>query len=95
MLEKLSSKDRDFIKNQVTCGYYASEIEVVRDAVRRLREKVQDEKLVHLRALALKGHEELLRGEGEVYSRAMMDGLLEQAKKDNKNGKRIKDEVKG
>ena len=39
MLERLTQKDREFIKHQVASGYYASDIEVVRDAVRRLREK--------------------------------------------------------
>jgi len=95
VLERLTEKDREFIKGQVTSGYYASEIEVVRDAVRRLREKLQDERLIHLRALALKGHEQLLAGDGEVYSREMMDRLMEQARQDHRNEKPVKDEVKG
>lgn len=95
MLERLAEKDREFIKGQVASGYYASEIEVVRDAVRRLREKLQEERLIHLRVLALKGHEQLLTGQGEVYSRDMMDGLMEQARQDHKNKKPVKDEVKG
>lgn len=94
MLERLTQKDREFIKNQVTAGHYASEIEVVRDAVRRLREKKQAEKLHHLRAIARTGHEQLLRGEGEVLTAVTMNEILQQAKKDHKNGKPVKDEIK-
>ena len=95
MLERLTEKDREFIKNQVMAGYYVSEIEVVRDAIRRLREKVQDEKLYHLRAMALVGHEQLQQGKGEILTAKKMDALLVQAKKDYQNRKPAKDDVRG
>ena len=88
MLERLTQKDREFIQNQVTAGHYA------RDAVRRLREKTQTEKLHHLRAMAHTGHEQLLRGEGEALTAVTMSEILQQAKKDHKNGKPAKDEIK-
>lgn len=94
MLERLTQKDRAFIKHQVASGYYASEIEVVRDAVRRLREKTQAEKRHHLRAMAHAGHEQLLRGEGEALTVSTMNGLLAQAKEDHKQGKPARDEIK-
>lgn len=94
MLARLTQKDREFIKNQVTAGHYASEIEVVRDAVSRLREKTQAEKLHHLRAMAHTGHEQLLRREGEALTAVTMNEILQQAKKDHKNGKPARDEIK-
>ena len=94
MLERLTQKDRGFIKNQATAGHYASEIEVVRDAVRCLREKTQTEKLHHLRAMAHTGHQQFSRGEGEALTAVTMNEILQQAKKDHKNGKPAKDEIK-
>jgi putative addiction module CopG family antidote len=93
MLERLTEKDRQFIKNQVMEGYYASEIEVVRDAVRRLREKTQEEKLSHLRNLALAGHEQLAKGEGAFLDKAGMDAIMEEALSHSKKRKPIKDDV--
>lgn len=94
MLERLTQKDRAFIKNQVASGYYASDIEVVRDAVRRLREKTQVEKLHYLRAMAHAGHEQLLRGEGDALTVSTMNGLLAQAKADHKHDKPARDKSK-
>ncbi len=94
MFERLTEKDREFIKNQVTMGYYASEIEVVRDAVRRLREKSQEEKLLELRALAFKGHEQLMRGESREFTSNDFDALLERAKENHQSRKPVKDEIK-
>lgn len=94
MLERLTDKDRNFIKTQVSGGYYASEIEVVRDAVRRLRENEEEKKLYRLRAMALKGHEQLMRGEGAVLDAALMAEISKKAKALAQSGGPIKDEVK-
>lgn len=94
MLEKLTGKDREFVKSQVDFGYYASEIEVVRDAVRRLREKTEENKINHLRALAFKGHAQLLNGEGETLTNDLMDDIAKAAKKQVKEGLPIKHDVK-
>ncbi len=95
MLERLTEKDREFIKSQVGMGYYASEIEVVRDALRRLREKTEAEKHLYLRAMAQKGHEQLNRGEGELLDKSGMDKIAEEALEYFESGKPIKDEVQG
>ncbi|MGB0720098.1 MAG: ribbon-helix-helix domain-containing protein [Bdellovibrionales bacterium] len=94
MFERLPEKDREFIKSQVHEGYYASEIEVVRDAVRRLREKTREEAVSNLRQLIMKGHEQLERGEGQVLDRALMEQIAQDAKEHARQGLPIKDEVK-
>jgi Arc/MetJ-type ribon-helix-helix transcriptional regulator len=44
MLERLPEADRAFIKAQVAAGYYMSEIEFVRDTIRRRREEEEQKK---------------------------------------------------
>lgn len=44
--------------------------------------------------MAHTGHEQLLRGEGEALTAVTMNEILQQAKKDHKNGKPVKDEIK-
>ena len=66
----------------------------MRDAVRGPREKTQTEKFHHPRAMADAGHEQLLFGEGEALMAGTMNEILRQAKKDHKNGKPAKDEIK-
>ena len=53
MLEKFADKDRAYIKTKVETGFYTSEIELVLDAVRRMREREEQQKSDTLRALVV------------------------------------------
>ena len=59
MFDRLAKVDREFIKAKVQAGFYTSEIELVRDAIRKMRE--EDEKqaqLAALRKLIMTGHQQ-------------------------------------
>lgn len=87
--------DEEYIRHKIEAGFYSNATELVRDAVRRLREAEEAEKLERLRAAVMLGHEQALRGKTAAYSTELMDELTRQAF-DNKNkGKSIKDDVKG
>lgn len=94
MLEKLAEADRTFIKTQVEAGYYTSEIEVVRDAVRRMREGNERYKLETIRSLLKVAHEQIQRGEQVPYTSDLLDQSFERALNNHKNNKRIRDEVR-
>jgi len=95
MLERLAEVDRDFIKSKVQQGYYTSEIELVRDAVRKMREEDERQKrLDPLRALVMVGHEQAVKGEVVAYTDDFAVKAMEQALKNHQDGTPIKDEVK-
>ncbi len=90
MFERLAEIDRSYIKSKVEGGYYTSEIEVIRDAVRRLREADEKhKKLEHLRSLVMVGHEQALRGDVTPYTEDFAERAMEQAMKDYEEGKPI------
>ena len=83
MLEKLPSVDRAFIKSQVKEGYYTSEIEVVRDAVRRLRE--EQEKITRFKMAVMKGVEDIEAGRVSPYTPEMMRDIIRTAIREEEN----------
>ncbi len=94
MFEKFAEVDRNFIKAQVQQGFYTSEIEVVRSAVRKLREDQENrKKLDVLKALVMAGHQQAVNGELIPYSDDFIDKALKAATQNHEAGKRIKDEV--
>ena len=58
---RFSEVDENYIKNKVLSGFYASENEVVRDAVRRMRE--EEERIARFQAAVRIGDEQIERGE--------------------------------
>jgi len=95
MLERLAEIDRIYIKSKVESGYYTSEIELVRDAIRRMRE--DDEKrqrIADLKSLFMAGYEQLSRGEVVPFSDNFMEESMQRALKNQQIAKSIKDEVK-
>lgn len=95
MFERLAEIDREYIKAKVKEGYYTSEIELVRAAIRKMRE--EDERQAHvesLRQLILKGHQQAENGEVVQYSDEFMQKAMENAVANQKLGKPIKDDVK-
>ena len=70
--------DEGFIKSQVESGFYTNETEVVRDAVRRLREEQQarHSRMYHA---VLKGEAAIERGDVVPYSRQLMEEIKTEA----------------
>ena len=68
---RFSEVDEHYIKSKVESGFYTSENEVVRDAVRRMRE--EDERIARFQAAVRLGDEQIARGETVPYSKELMD----------------------
>jgi len=87
----LSPEIESYIQNKVNSGFYANASEVVRAAIRRLRD--EDEKLETLRAAIQIGDDQITRGECEPYSSVLMTELMRQAIENSKSGKKINSDV--
>lgn len=95
MFERLADADREFIKSKVQAGYYTSEIEVVRDAIRKMRE--EDERLAQmnaLRELIMVGHRQALAGEVVEYTEDFLERAMKKALENQAKGAPIKDDIK-
>lgn len=84
--------DEAFIKSKIDTGYYSNATELVRDAVRRLRQ--EDEKRQELLAALRVGEEQIARGETVSYTPHLLDRLAREAMANAKNHKPVKDAVK-
>ena len=68
---RFSDVDEHYIKGKVESGFYTSENEVVRDAVRRMRE--EEERIARFQASVRIGDEQIERGETVPYSKELME----------------------
>lgn len=84
----------DFIQTQVDSGLYGNATEVVRDALRSMKDRREQRRLETIRALLAVGEEQIARGETVPYTPGFMDNALKEAIRNSKKGKPIKDEVK-
>ena len=84
--------DEEFIKTQIDTGYYSNATELVRDAVRRLRQ--EDEKRQELLAALQLGEEQIARGETVRYTPELLDRLVQEAINNAKNNEPVKDAVR-
>ena len=75
MFERLANADRDFIKSQVNDGFYASEIEVVRDALRKMRE--EKERISRFHLAVMKGEKDIEEGRTQEFTRSVMDEIIQ------------------
>ncbi len=76
--------DEKFIKNQVHDGYYTNETELVRDAVRRMRE--EDEKKRQFHDAVMLGDEAIERGDTQPLTSELMENIKKRAIKKAKKG---------
>lgn len=90
----LGSEFDDFIKGQVDSGLYGNATEVIRDALRHMKDRREQKRLETIRALLAVGEEQIARGETVRYTPDFMDNVLKEAIQNSKKGKPIKDEVK-
>lgn len=87
----LGEANEKFIRDEVESGNYASDSEVIRDALQQLQEKKQMEQLRELIAV---GDRQIGNGEVTPYSPEMLKQITQQAIQNAKSGLPIKDEVK-
>lgn len=87
----LSPEIEHYLQAKVGTGFYSNASEVIRDAIRRMRE--EDEKLEKLRAAVQIGDEQLERGEGIVYSASRLEAITEKALSNARNGKKVSADV--
>jgi antitoxin ParD1/3/4 len=87
----LSPEIEQYLQFKVGSGFYSNASEVVRDAIRRMRE--DDERLEKLRAAVQIGDKQLDQGEGLVYSNSRLETITEKAFINAGNGKKVGSDV--
>ncbi len=70
--------DENYIKTKVADGFYSNATELVRDAVRRLREQ-DDEKYDRIMAAIEVGERDVREGRVELYTPELMDRIVQDA----------------
>ena len=84
MFERLADADRNFIKSQVKAGFYTSEIEVVRDAMRKMRE--EKERIARFHDAIAKGERDIQAGKTQELTQEFMDEIIENGIESAKSG---------
>jgi antitoxin ParD1/3/4 len=67
--------DESYIKTKVRSGFYSNATELIRDAVRRMRE--QDEQRSRLLVALKKGEEDIAAGRYKLYSPELQSEIIE------------------
>jgi antitoxin ParD1/3/4 len=88
----LSPEMEQYLQAKVSAGHYSNASEVVRDAIRRMRE--EDEKLAVLRSAVAVGDEQLERGAGVTYTTERLKQITEKAFANSRDGKKVSADVK-
>lgn len=95
VLSKLDQENQDYISQLISSGIHNSELEVVQEAIIALREKQQNQrKIEQFNALIAQGEKSIAQGKVFDFSEELIDQAFEQAQKNIKAGKPIKDAVK-
>ena len=76
---EFASVDEQYIKESVKHGYFRSEAEAVRDAVRSAREQKETRRIRLVEALRL-GEEDVAAGRTIPYTRELMEQIRKEAK---------------
>jgi len=87
----LSTEMEQYLQSKVGTGFYSNASEVVRDAIRRMRE--EDEKLAALRAAVQVGDDQLERGEGAPYTPDRLETITAKAFSNSRHGKKVSPDV--
>ena len=83
----LPTEMEKFVQTKVDAGFYSNASEVIRDAIRRMREG--DEKVAALRAALKAGDAQLDQGEGTPYTPELLEHITKQAKSNAHRNKNI------
>jgi antitoxin ParD1/3/4 len=84
---RFAEADQQFINAQAQQGFYTNETEVVRDAVRRLREQREAQQSPFYKAV-MRGHEQIERGQTVPFSASLMNEIQGEVVKKAKGGKK-------
>jgi antitoxin ParD1/3/4 len=87
----LSSEMEQYLQSKVGTGFYSNASEVVRDAIRRMRE--EDEKLAALRSAVRVGDDQIDRGEGIPYTPDRLAAITAKALENANKGKKVSPDV--
>ncbi len=87
----LSPEVENYILSKVGSGFYGNASEVVREAIRRMRD--EDEKLAVLRAAVQVGDDQIARGAAERYTPELMKELARAAIENARRGKDVHPDV--
>jgi antitoxin ParD1/3/4 len=87
----LSAEMEQYLQSKVGTGFYSNASEVVRDAIRRMRE--EDEKVAALRAAVQIGDEQIERGEGILYTPERLEAITAKAFANSRQGKKVNPDV--
>jgi len=91
----LGSELNSFIEGQVDSGLYGNATEVVRDALRHMKEFQEEKRLESIRVLLAVGEEQIANGKTASYkSPDLLNRLTGEAIQNSIKGKPVKDEVK-
>ena len=91
---KLGSEFDSFIQKQVESGLYGNATEVIRDALRHMKEYEEEKQIGSIQAYLAVGEKQISKGETVSYTPELLNRLTEEAIQNSKKGKPIKDEVK-
>jgi len=87
----LPAEMEQYLQAKVGTGFYGNVSEVVRDAIRRMRD--EDDKLAALRAAVRVGDEQLALGQGRDYTLERLEQITEQARANTRQGKKVSRDV--
>ena len=85
---KFAHIDEKFIKEKVESGFYSNETELVKDAVRHMRE--EEEKFQRFQAAVRIGDEQIASGKTAPYSQELMKKIEQRAVSKAQQGKKVK-----
>lgn len=81
---RFADADESFIKDEVESGFYTNETELVRDAVRRMRE--EKERAKRFQGAVAKGIQAVERGETIALTPDLLQEIKQQAVRKAQNG---------
>lgn len=76
-----------FIDDEVKTGLYNNADEVVREALKRLKEEKKKRRVEHIHELIAVGEKQIKKGKTVRYSPDLMDRITEEALNESKSGK--------
>ena len=88
---KFAPIDEKYIKEKVNLGFYSSETELVKDAVRHMRE--EDERIKRFQAAVRIGDQQIDNGETVPYSKSLMEKATKSVTKRARKGEKPNPDV--
>ncbi len=76
---KLGKPYDDFILDEIKAGLYSNATELIRDALRRMKENKERRRIEHIHALVAIGETQIANGEGIPYTDDFMDNAMKRA----------------